>query len=242
MRPMNAFETVIYNEGERLIPWVTHSVDELVRHRSSYEFFKAVIEQDLKARPQKTKVTIVDLGFGTGHGCKLLSEIPGAEVTGIDNSADCKAFAERHYAAPNITYRVGDIPAFLKSGESFDYIVSRGVIEHVPDGIRECANATFAMRLMFDVPYREPAGVNQHHCLSDITEKDFAPFAGCELLFEENSGTIYYAPAKEPWPNMILCALSREGLKPLKTMFSYPIAPWRPSVWNMLKHKLLRAA
>lgn len=36
--PLSPLEAVIYNEGERLIPYVTHDHDELVRHRSSYVF------------------------------------------------------------------------------------------------------------------------------------------------------------------------------------------------------------
>lgn len=242
MRRMNAVETIIYNEGERLIPWVTHSEAELVRHRSSYEFFKAVIEKDVQSGKVKNPV-ILDLGFGTGHGCLLLSRIPGSKVIGIDNSDDCKIYADRKNAASNIQYIVADIAQYLKTMQPVDYILSRGVIEHVPDGINECLNARFTARLMFDVPYREPAGVNPHHLLSNITEDDFKDFKGCELLFEENSGAIYYAPAREPWPNMILCAVSRDHLQPLKDAFQYPVAPWQATdqsrKWNLFKNQML---
>ncbi|MDX2112980.1 MAG: class I SAM-dependent methyltransferase [Alphaproteobacteria bacterium] len=238
MKRMNAAENLVYNDGERLIPWVTHSEEELVRHRSSYEFFKAVIERDTQgAKP----VVIVDLGYGTGHGCQLLSRIPGARVIGIDNAEECQRYASKHYGAHNIDYRVADIAEYLKEMEPVDYVISRGVIEHVPDGIAACINAKYHARMMIDVPYREPAGVNPHHILSEITEKDFERFVGCELLFEEMSGEIYYAPVHEPWPNMILCAMSRPGFKPLREMFTYPIPPHQPSELERRWYKLKNA-
>ena len=47
MRDLRPLEAIIYNEGERLIPYVTHEQDEFVRHRSSYVFWRGIVELDL---------------------------------------------------------------------------------------------------------------------------------------------------------------------------------------------------
>jgi hypothetical protein len=228
---MNAEETVIYNDGERLIPGVTHSLDELVRHQSSYEFFAQVIEEDLRHTGQwrKAEVRIVDLGFGVGHGCKTLSRIPGAIVTGVDVSEECRAFARTHYNAPNITHVIADIPTFIRNMPPFDYVVSRGVIEHVPDGLKVAAEANWTKRLMIDVPYNEPVDINHHHVVSLVTERDFAAYpANREILYEEVSGAIYTGPVKTPVPNMIMCVATKGSLPKVTEYFDFPIPAWQP--------------
>ena len=80
MRTLTPEEQILYNDGERLLPGITHSLEEVIRHQSSYEFFKRVIEEDMRrdSRYGTGQVSIVDLGFGVGHGCKTLSTIPGS--------------------------------------------------------------------------------------------------------------------------------------------------------------------
>ena len=60
MNKLTRTEEIIFNNGERLIPRVTHDLNELIRHRSSYLFFKEVISKDLSSVAKKT-VTIIDL-------------------------------------------------------------------------------------------------------------------------------------------------------------------------------------
>ena len=77
---LSDLETLIYNNGERLIPNVTHARDELVRHKSSYLFFYRIIKHDLNQKRNSNKVIrIVDLGCGVGHGCHMLAQLPNSE-------------------------------------------------------------------------------------------------------------------------------------------------------------------
>jgi hypothetical protein len=232
MRPMTDEEAVIYNEGERLIPGVTHSIDELVRHQSSYDFFTRTIEEDMRflGHWRKEPVTIVDLGFGVGHGCKVLSRIPGSRVVGVDNFSGCRDYAKKHYDADNIEWVIEDIPTFLKKMPKFDYVVSRGVIEHVPNGIHVTAQANWGRRLIIDVPYDEPAGINPHHLVSFVTEKDFENYPSeREILYEENSGEIYLSPVRRPIPNMIMCVATKGNLPKVADYFTFPIPAWDPA-------------
>lgn len=213
-------EAVIYNEGERLIPGRSHDYMEVRRHYGSYLFFKAVILADQAQSPVSGGPTIVDLGCGVGHGCSTLAQIPGARVLGVDVSEESLAYARRHYDRPSITWQQSDLVAFVESMPSFDYVVSRGVLEHIPNGIDLAVNAQWNRRLMFDVPYAEPRGRNPHHVLSEITEVDFARFKDAELFFQDLAGVIYGAPQKPAGPNVIMCACRKSGLTPVATLLS----------------------
>ncbi len=230
MRTLTADEELLYNEGERLLPGITHSIDELIRHQSSYEFFKRVIEEDLRreGRYGSREVTIVDLGFGIGHGCKTLATIPRSHVTGVDIATECLTYARANYAAPNIVHVISDIPQFIARMPAFDYVVSRGVIEHVRDGINAILGSRWTKRLMFDVPYDEPPDINQHHLLSRITEREFAAYPNKEILYEEVSGRIYGGTVQVPAPNMIMCVATAQGMPRVAEIIPLPFPAWEP--------------
>jgi SAM-dependent methyltransferase len=229
MSKLSKLEYVIYNRGERLLPGITHSAAEIVRHRSSYQFFHDAIRADLEHAGAlgRRSVRILDLGFGTGHGCEVLSRIPGSSVVGIDNSRACLRYARRYHGAPNISYVIADIPAYLRRMKPFDYVVSRGVIEHVPNGLDETIQARWTQRLMFDVPYDEPAGVNEHHVVSNVTAESFSKYKDLEIFYEEVGGAIYNGPPRPEKPNMIMAVCSAAGLPPLGALLDLPRPPWR---------------
>jgi len=230
-RRLSPIEEIIYNEGERLIPGVTHGRKEFVRHRSSYEFFCRVIEADLAfaGTPEgSVPLEIIDLGCGVGHGCRRLARIGGARITGVDASPECIEYAERHYGGPEITYRREDLARLIPLMPEYDYAVSRGVFEHIPGGLALAVSGRWSRRLMFDVPYDEPPGSNPHHLLTGIREEHFAGFAGAELFYQDLDGIIYDRKNKPPKPNMILCVCSRPGLPPVTGGgIPFPLPAWR---------------
>jgi SAM-dependent methyltransferase len=226
---LTPIEEIIYNEGERLIPGVTHDRKEFVRHRSSYEFFRRVIEADLafaETRGGNVPLEIIDLGCGVGHGCRWLARIPGAHITGVDISPECIEYAQRYYSGPGVIYRRENLEKFIPLMPEYDYIVSRGVFEHIPGGLALAASGKCSRRLMFDVPYDEPQESNPHHCLTGIREEDFAGFPGAELFYQDLDGILYDRKTKPPKPNMILCIFSRPGLPEARRGISFPLPPW----------------
>ncbi|ABV74799.1 hypothetical protein A1C_02500 [Rickettsia akari str. Hartford] len=56
----------IYNDGERLMPGEIHDVLEVMRHKSSYKFFKKIIEADILNSPlmPNQKIKILDICCG----------------------------------------------------------------------------------------------------------------------------------------------------------------------------------
>lgn len=228
---LTPLERAIYNEGERLIPWLTHGAPEVVRHTSSYAFFRRVIEADLASGELRRRggIGIVDLGCGVGHGCRTLSAIPEARITGVEVSPECIEYARTRYAADNVTYLAADLNGYIPAMPEFDYVVSRGVMEHLPEGLSLVHGARWRNRLLFDVPYDEPGEANPHHVLRGIREADFSGFADAELFYQDLDGTIYDAARKPSRPNMIVCVCTHPGLPRVADLpLRFPVPAWRP--------------
>jgi SAM-dependent methyltransferase len=224
---LTGIEAIIYNEGERLIPGVTHDRAELVRHRSSYVFWRRIIEIDrAKLADRLRNVSIVDLGCGVGHGCVTLAEIFGARVVGVDRSAECLRYAREHYARNNIEYVWADLVEFIPEMPPFDYAVSRGAMEHITNGLELTRKAAWRNRLMFDVPYDEDAGVNPHHVVHNVREDAFACFDNAEIFFQDLAGVTYDARTKPERPNMIMCISSRSNLPRVSRKLRFPLPAW----------------
>lgn len=237
MKELASIEQRIYNDGERLIPGVTHDIREHIRHRSSYEFFKRVILEDRRSGAIGNRVSILDLGFGAGWGCQLLATIPGSTVVGVDISLDCQQYAQEHYPAENVELVVADVSDFLKESKAeFDYVVSRGVLEHVECGLDAMRVARWTKRMIIDVPYDEDADVNHHHVLTNIVESDFDEFPDAELFYEDLDGVIFDSPDRPPRPNLIMCILSDVQLKRVSVMTQFPVPAWHPPGYTPLGH------
>jgi len=221
---LSDLEMKIWNHGERLIPGRTHDSGEVRRHKSSYNFFCRVIRYDIKTNKVKNP-KVLDLGFGCGFGCLMLASIPEISIHGIDISEECLEYASRYYSAANISYRVHDINNYVTSNKEFDYIVSRGVLEHIKNGLELINKMKWKKRLMFDVPYAESPRKNCHHLLCNITEKDFIQWDDIEIFYEDIKGIIYSKSQKPLKPNMIMGALSANDLPRISMALNFPMAP-----------------
>ena len=228
-RELTEEEQAIFNAGERLIPGVSMGVAELVRHRSSYLFFRRAIEDDLALLDPRAPITVADLGCGVGHGCCTIAEAPGTHVVGFDNSRQTLDYARRHYARPNVEYELADLAELMPRLREYDYVVSRGALEHVPRGLDLVRSIRARFRIMFDVPFGEAADANPHHQVHDVREDAFAGFADTELFFQDLWGTMYDRPHKPRRPNMIMSVMTRGVLPPLTSRLEFPIEPWRPA-------------
>jgi protein-L-isoaspartate O-methyltransferase len=222
---MNELQKLIYNNGERLVPYASHGEPELIRHRSSYAFFHAVIASDLQAcQKPLTKISIADLGFGSGYGCALLASLHSSQITGVDIGPECEIFARKYYGRLNVNYLIKDLTKFIPEAEPFDYVVSRGVLEHVPDGLNLVSQIKFRQRVMIDVPYDELPG-NEHHVLTGIKEDSFMQLENCEIFYEDLDGRIFDAENKPEKANMIMAVISAPDLPKIGGMLQFPIEP-----------------
>ncbi|HMS44328.1 MAG TPA: class I SAM-dependent methyltransferase [Alphaproteobacteria bacterium] len=221
----------LYNNGERLVPGETHDLKEVVRHRATYDFFRRIIKQDIKnsvSHDTQEKIKILDIGFGSGYGCYLLSQIPNTQVVGIDVENICYEYAVAKYMKDNIRYHIVKETANFLRENQFDYVVSRGVLEHITDGINLVArNANYTKRAMLSVPYKEPAG-NIHHILLNIAEADFNMFSGeKEFFYEDWNGKTYSNASTANILNFTACIRKKE-LLPVINYLSFPLLPEKP--------------
>lgn len=222
---MNELQELMYNDGERLVPYVSHDDKELIRHRSSYAFFYNVILKDIQRGEQKASfVTIADLGFGTGYGCSILGNLPHSRVTGIDITPECETFAHKYYPRSNINYIIEDLTTYIPSMETYDYVVSRGVLEHVPNGLNLIKDIKFKSRVIIDVPYDEAPG-NEHHVLTGIKEDAFAHLDNYELFYQDLDGAIYDEKTRPEKSNIIMVVISSPHMTKIKDLLSFPIPP-----------------
>ncbi len=216
----------IFNDGERLIPGESHDLAETVRHKSSYRFFRHIIETDLQREP-RGRFRVLDLGCGVGHGSHYLSSLPGAEIVGIDPSAESVEYARANYGAQNISYVNVDAEAFLERDETFDYIVSRHALEHIENGLDLARRYHCSRRLMINVPYKEPEG-NIHHKIHFIEESSFEGYDGAEFFFEDMTGVTETAADKLDFANSIICVLTRDKSPKIIDMLQFPFRAWEP--------------
>jgi ubiquinone/menaquinone biosynthesis C-methylase UbiE len=106
--------------GERLIPEGHHQTLTYGEHLSRYLTTLEVV---------KGKV-VLDLASGAGYGTHMIAQ-QAKKVYGIDYSADAVAYAQKHYGAKNIEYKVGDAHEIPLPDDSVDVVVSLETIEHL---------------------------------------------------------------------------------------------------------------
>src|SRR3712207_2015802 len=78
-------------------------------------------------RYAKGKV-VADIGREVGYGSRLLAETAGS-VTALTSSPETAERASAVYSAPNVSYRMVDLPDLPLPDDSLDVVVAFGVVE-----------------------------------------------------------------------------------------------------------------
>jgi 2-polyprenyl-3-methyl-5-hydroxy-6-metoxy-1,4-benzoquinol methylase len=77
---------------------------------------------------------VLEVGCGDGRSTYLLAmQYPHLQFVGTDVSAPFIEYARRHFQIEGLSYRVEDSLAFSLHAESVDMVVSKSVVEHIPD-------------------------------------------------------------------------------------------------------------
>jgi 2-polyprenyl-3-methyl-5-hydroxy-6-metoxy-1,4-benzoquinol methylase len=238
---LSPLEEAVFNEGERLIPERSHEEKETERHKSSYRFFRHIIDRDLLHRKSTLPISILDIGSGCGHGSYELSKITGVQVTGVDIEPHCIDYARVHYSADNVTYEIiGDIFEYAKTMKPFDYIVSRHVFEHIPDAFSLIEKLRWTKRLLINVPFAEKPG-NPFHLLLNIREDSFPPVKAREFFYEDLAGRTYVFEPEGVFINSICCCYTNEQPDIAKNSADvFPFQPWKPEGEHAIVRSLYR--
>ena len=212
----------IYNEGERLIPFLSHDDNETIRHLSSHIFFKQIIINDMKSKKLRN-LSVLDLGFGTGYASFVYASIDGvASVKSIDVSEDSLEWARDNYYNEKINYEICDAKKFIKKSKPFSYILTRHVLEHIEDGLNVVKEENFNNRLCINVPFNEKKG-NPYHILTGIQQSDFPKFENVEFFYEDLHGNTYDKIPDGIFINSIICIASKRGMPKVKDYFTFPV-------------------
>lgn len=86
----------------------------------------------------------LDAFAGNGYGSRLVADLTGARMVGLDGSADAMRHAERHYADHRVVFGQALFPFALRE-RLFDFAISFESIEHVDDPgalLQQIASAT----------------------------------------------------------------------------------------------------
>lgn len=79
----------------------------------------------------KPDLKVIDLGCGTGELTRKLSDyLPGAEVLGIDASAEMLRDAST-FSRKNLSFEQSEIEAHLQNGEKYDLIFSNAALQWI---------------------------------------------------------------------------------------------------------------
>ena len=156
-----------------------------------YHLFKearSAPARDLQAMiPERPYRNIVDLGCGTGEQTlQLAQRFAGAEVLGLDSSAEMLAKAVAH-SAPNLSYRQGDIAAL--EGQ-FDLLYSNAALQWLPDHPALLARLWTHLQPGGVLAVQAPANHDHatHRLLTD-TANEFAAELGSFTRFGTAHGT-----------------------------------------------------
>lgn len=111
---------ILEDTGERILPTQEGEISLVYsRHRFAYQYVQQFISDK----------NVIDIGCGTGYGCKLMSE-SAKRVVGIDYDKSAIEYCQKKFGSSNIEFRHLNA-ASLDLNEQFDVAVSFQVIEHI---------------------------------------------------------------------------------------------------------------
>jgi len=212
----------IFNDGERLVPLLTHNDDELIRHYSSHNFFRNIINKDT-SRLNLNSLSILDVGFGAGYASYVYSKLSQvSKVKGIDVSEDSLVWSKENFCSPKINYELCNAIDFLSRREKYSYIVTRHVLEHIKDGLNIVKENKYTNRLCINVPYNEGDG-NEFHVVKRINESLFPKYENVEFFYEDLHGNTYKNKPDSIFINSIVFIASKKGMPKVESYFKFPL-------------------
>lgn len=127
------------NDEVELHKELAHKYYEIREKNPHYAFFNEHwINVYKNLLPKKRFKKALDLGCGTVEFYELVKSL-GAEYVGVDLSPDMLAMGKRKYKKINL--KVADAEKLPFKDETFDVVVCRGLVHHLPSPKKGCQEA-----------------------------------------------------------------------------------------------------
>lgn len=219
---MTNLEALVFRNGARLVPYVSHSENELIRHRSFYAFAHVIISSDLK-RKNSMNTTIAELGFGSGYGCSILSSLPNVKIVGIENNPACSEYAKQFYARNNVNYQTQDFINFFGMLDLYDYILTSRGLANEQTALEIVKNKGSNKRIILSISLVD---ANENSELAtDISAKlkKYLTDENIELFYEDTDGNIFPFTQGTLRPVGLIIVISAPTLPIVESYFDFPI-------------------
>lgn len=115
-------DATLENDYERMVPEFHKGTLTYAEHLTRY----------IAARDIVATKTVLDIASGSGYGTQLLAET-AKKVYGVDVNEPAIKYAQAHYGATNIEYKVGDGVSIPLDDDSVDVVITLETIEHIED-------------------------------------------------------------------------------------------------------------
>lgn len=112
--------------------WNTHNTTQLDSRRGDSSSEEMFIQKTGLSPDQVRGKLVLDAGVGAGRFCDILARW-GAKVVGVDLSLAVEASHKNFKDNPDVVIAQADIGSLPFRPETFDFIVSIGVLHHTPD-------------------------------------------------------------------------------------------------------------
>jgi len=109
--------------GERLVPGIPSLENMIAEELARLNFIKEQFVGKL----------VLDAGCGVGYSSAFIAESGARRVVGVDISSEAIQYAREHYKLNNLEFEVMDCTSLGFLNESFDFVCSLDVIEHLDD-------------------------------------------------------------------------------------------------------------
>ena len=129
---------------------MNHWGKEQLKAKNLEEVERKSLERYKFAQKYCKNAGVLDAASGCGYGSYILSKV-ARTVLGIDRSKNVIEFAQKHWIAPNISYRQFDLNSDLISLGKFDVIVSLETIEHLKTPILETCKKFYQLLFSGDL-------------------------------------------------------------------------------------------
>lgn len=113
-------KATLENDYERMVPEFHKGTLTYAEHITRYQTAQEIVKGK----------TVLDIASGSGYGTQLLAKT-AKHVFGVDVNKDAVTYADAHFGAKNITYKVGDGEKIPLEDNSVDVVITFETIEHI---------------------------------------------------------------------------------------------------------------